>query len=74
MFFVLFWCDDIKINLKKEKKESTIGKKKKKRKVIHCEWKKKVKKKGAKKSNTLWITIVIHSAMGVGEQWFPHTL
>jgi len=73
MFFVLFWCDDIKINLKKEKKESTIGKKKKEE--SNTLWvKKKVKKKGAKKSNTLWITIVIHSAMGVGEQWFPHTL
>jgi hypothetical protein len=27
-----------------------------------------------KKSKTLWITIVIHSAIYVGEQWFPHTL
>ena len=28
----------------------------------------KKKRKSAKKSNTLWITIVIHNAMGVGEQ------
>jgi len=27
-----------------------------------------------KKSKKLLITIVIHSAMCVGEQWFPHTL
>jgi hypothetical protein len=33
--------------------------------------KKKVKKK---ERNALWITIVIHSALGVGEKWFPHTL
>jgi hypothetical protein len=33
------------------------------------------KKKRKKKENkTLWITIIIHSAIYVGEQWFPHTL
>jgi hypothetical protein len=33
-----------------------------------------LKHKKNKESITLWITIVIHSAMCVGEQWFPHTL
>jgi len=40
-------------------------------------WKKKekvLKKKWEKKINTLWIIIVIHRALGVGEQWIPHTL
>jgi hypothetical protein len=30
-------------------------------------------KRKKKESKTLWITIVIHSAMYVGEQWFPNT-
>jgi hypothetical protein len=32
------------------------------------------KKRKKKESTTLWITIVIHSAMGVDEQLFLHTL
>jgi hypothetical protein len=39
-------------------------------KLIKTNLKKKRKKK---ESKTLWITIVIHSAMYVGEQWFPNT-
>jgi hypothetical protein len=48
-----------------EKKKSNFGKRKKKKGES---WKKKVKKKDEKKRNALWITIVIHSALGVGEQ------
>jgi hypothetical protein len=72
MFFVLFWCDDIKNKFFLKKRESTVGKKKEESNTLWV--KKKVKKKVQKKSNTMWITIVIHSAMSVGEQWFPHTL
>ena len=31
-------------------------------------------KKKKKESKTLWITIVIHSVMCVGEQWFSHII
>jgi hypothetical protein len=44
MFFVLFWCDDIKNKLKKGKYH-----KKKERKVTHCKWKKSKKKRCKKK-------------------------
>jgi hypothetical protein len=44
---------------KKEEKRSKVGKKMKK-------WKKKGK--------ILWITVVIYNDLGVGEQWFPHTI
>jgi len=27
--------------------------------------------KKTKKEKTLWITVVIHSNLGMGEQWFP---
>jgi hypothetical protein len=44
-------------------------------------WKKKRKAgkkmknaKKKKKRNALWITVVIHSDFGCGEQWFPHTI
>jgi hypothetical protein len=33
-----------------------------------------LEKKMKKKEKTLWITVVIHSKLGVGEQWFPHTI
>jgi hypothetical protein len=33
---------------------------------------KKWKNKKGKKE--LWISIVIHSDLGVGEQWFPHII
>jgi hypothetical protein len=48
----------------KKKKESNFGKKRGK-------VGKKMKKKEEK---TLWITIVIHSDLGVGEPLFPHTI
>jgi hypothetical protein len=32
------------------------------------------RKEKEKESKILWITIVIHSAMGMSEQWFPHIL
>jgi len=41
-----------------EKKRGKVGKKIKKR----------------KKKKTLWITVVIHSNLGVREQWFPRTI
>jgi TnpA family transposase len=52
-----------------EKKESNFGKKGE-------IWKKKDEKKELKKKkrNALLITIVIYNALGVGEQWIPHTL
>jgi hypothetical protein len=52
-----------KINQKKGKTEK-LGKKRKSEKKD--EKNKRVKKK--KKRNAFWITIVIHSALGVGEQ------
>jgi hypothetical protein len=67
-------------NKKRKEKEGKYCRKTKK-KVIHCKWEKKVKKKRKsvktkvrKKINTLWIIIVIHIALGVSEQWIPHTL
>jgi hypothetical protein len=36
--------------------------------------KKNHNKKEKKENKTLWIIIVIHSAMDMGEQWFPYTL
>jgi len=56
----------IKKEGKLEKKESNFGKRKKKTGEI---WKNKDGKKSKKKErNALWITIVIHNALGVGEQ------
>ena len=56
----------IKKEGKLEKKESNFGKRKKKTGEI---WKNKDGKKSKKKKrNALWITIVIHNALGVGEQ------
>ena len=48
-----------------KKKETNFGKKRNK---------KKRGKVGKKKEKALWITVVIHSKLGVGEQWFPHTI
>ena len=53
-----------KVILEKKRKKGKFGKKKMKKNE-------KVKKK---KRNALWITIVIHDALGVGEHWIPHTL
>ena len=50
-----------------EKKKSNFGKKRKK-KEKRGKLEKKSEKKDEKKRNALWITIVIHSALGVGEQ------
>jgi len=61
-----------------EKKKSKVGKKKErnfgknKNKKKRKSWKKKWKNKKRKKER--WITIVIHSYLGVGEQWFPHII
>ena len=57
-------------------------KKRKIRKVEKKIWKfflkKKRKKKGKvikkKGEESLWITVVIHGDLGVGEQWFPDTI
>jgi len=45
-----------------QKKNKKVTKKRKKKK------KEEKKEKVQKKGNALWITIVIHSALGVGEQ------
>jgi hypothetical protein len=47
-----------------------MGKKRKEKAKLEKKWK-NAKKKDEK---TLWITVVIHSDLGVGEQWFPHTI
>jgi hypothetical protein len=54
-------------------KKNKVGKK---RKVILKKREGKLEKKwkNAKKKKTLWITVVIHSNLGVREQWFPHTI
>jgi len=54
------------ISILKNKIEKTYLKK-----IITKIQKKKEKKK---ESRTLWISIVIHNGMGVGEQSFPHIL
>jgi len=51
-----------------KKKTSHFGKKKKKGKFGKKKDEKKTKKLKKKKRNALWITIVIHNALGVGEQ------
>ena len=59
---------------KKRKKTKKRGKVRKKQKKIEKKNKKREKlKKKEKKSGkeSLWITVVIHSEMCVGEQWFP---
>jgi hypothetical protein len=45
-----------------QKKNKKVTKKRKKKK------KEEIKEKVQKKRNALWITIVIHSSFGVGEQ------
>ena len=63
-----------KEKLGKLKKKSNFGKKKFEfffwKKTKKKEW--KVNKKKGEES--LWITVVIHSDLDVGEQWFPHTI
>ena len=60
---------------KKKQKKQKKGKVRKKQKKIEKKNEKKgkvtnyIKKKNGKES--LWITVVIHSEMCVGEQWFP---
>jgi hypothetical protein len=56
-----------KIILKKKTSKKT-KKCKKNKKVTKKRKKRKKKEKVQKKGNALWITIVIHSALGVGEQ------
>jgi hypothetical protein len=51
-----------------KKKQRKVEKKKGK---LEKKWKMQKKKK---KRNALWITVVIHSDFGCGEQWFPHTI
>jgi hypothetical protein len=43
---------------------------------LEKKWKKDEKKakKWEKKMNAMWITIVIHRVLGVGELWISHTL
>jgi hypothetical protein len=55
----------------KKKKESNFGKKNEKKREGKLEKKWKNAKK--KEEKTLWIGL-IHSDLGVGEQWFPHTI
>ena len=62
--------------MEKKREKSKVGKKK-----GNQFWKKKKEKKRGKvgkkikkKEKILWITVVIHSKLGVGEQWFPHTI
>jgi len=47
-----------------------------KKKVILKKQEKKGKKNGKNHYGllSLWITVVIHSDLGVREQWFPHTI
>jgi hypothetical protein len=62
---------------KKERKKQSWKKKNqfwKKKKEKNKKKRGKVGKKMKKKEKTLWITVVIHSKLGVGEQWFPHTI
>ena len=63
-----------KENIGKLKKKSNFEKKnilkKKEKKQKKKEKREKLTKK--KEEKALWITVVIHSAFGVGKQWFPH--
>jgi hypothetical protein len=34
----------------------------------------KIKKRKKKENTTLWIIIIIHSAISMGEQWFLHII